>query len=183
MPKLDKILKAQIDLLKIEGRNKTPYYVAVAARAYRQAIDDWFENPETWTPDKYQKMLDTLQNRGYCTGFFDGYSDEMTNTHSTQSVSDMRNAGVIRAWEKDGAAVELYHKVQTGSELLFLPPKSANDVRVILTQVIDGLTKKPVDALSPGKKGQTLFVPRSFFKGAPQADLPVSSVVQTPFVS
>lgn len=183
MPKLDKILKAQIDLLKIEGRNKTPYYVAVAARAYRRAIDDWFADPENWSPDKYQKMLDTLQNRGYCTGFFDGWSDDMTNTLSTQSVSDMRNAGVIRAWEKDGAVVELYHKVQTGSELIFLPPRSANDVRVTLSQVIDGFTKKQVAALSAGKKGQTLFVPLSFFKGAPQSDLPVSSVVQTPFVS
>lgn len=69
MPKLDLILNAGIDLLKIEGRNKTPYYVAQTARAYRKAIDDWFDNPGEWRFEPYQAELDTLQNRGYTTGF------------------------------------------------------------------------------------------------------------------
>jgi putative protease len=69
MPKLDKIISSGIDSLKIEGRNKSEYYVAQTARVYRKAIDDYFDNSESWSPDKYMKELITLQNRGYTLGF------------------------------------------------------------------------------------------------------------------
>jgi putative protease len=69
MPKLDKIISAGIDSFKIEGRNKSEYYVAQTARVYRRAIDDYFDNSESWYPIKYTKELFTLQNRGYTLGF------------------------------------------------------------------------------------------------------------------
>lgn len=46
MPKLEDYLKIGIDSLKVEGRGKSPYYVATVARAYRMAIDDWYADPE-----------------------------------------------------------------------------------------------------------------------------------------
>src|SRR5690606_10932637 len=39
MPRLDQYLALGIDSLKVEGRNKSEYYAAVVARAYRSAID------------------------------------------------------------------------------------------------------------------------------------------------
>ena len=64
MPRLNEVMDVGLDSFKIEGRNKSEYYVAVAARAYRKAIDDYFDNPHTWTPDAYVAELATLQNRG-----------------------------------------------------------------------------------------------------------------------
>ena len=46
MPRLNDILGIGMDSLKIEGRNKTEYYAGTVARAYRQAIDDYYKNPE-----------------------------------------------------------------------------------------------------------------------------------------
>ena len=37
-----------VDSLKIEGRMKTAYYVATTVRAYRMAIDAYYEDPENW---------------------------------------------------------------------------------------------------------------------------------------
>ncbi len=54
---------ASVDSLKIEGRTKSPYYAAVTAYAYRQAIDDYFDNK--FDSDKYQKELHTTKNRGF----------------------------------------------------------------------------------------------------------------------
>ena len=48
MPKLDDLLKIGVDSIKIEGRNKSEYYAAITARAYRQAIDAYYANPESW---------------------------------------------------------------------------------------------------------------------------------------
>lgn len=183
MPRLDRILQAGIDILKIEGRNKTPYYVAATARAYRQAIDDWFEDPQNWSFEKYQTALDNLQNRGYCLGFFDGFTSEMQNYETTQSQGKRRNAGVIRAWEKDGAVFEIRHKLERGGSLIFLPPEGGREITVKVPEVIDFPSKKTVAAISAGKKGQAVFLPNEFFEGISQIELPVLSVAQTPFVS
>ena len=41
MPRLNEYLALGINSLKVEGRNRSAYYVAVTAHAYRMAIDDW----------------------------------------------------------------------------------------------------------------------------------------------
>lgn len=52
-----------VDSLKIEGRTKSAYYAAVTAKAYRNAIDDYYEGH--FEPEKYQKELHTTKNRGF----------------------------------------------------------------------------------------------------------------------
>ncbi|RXI42963.1 collagenase-like protease [Malaciobacter mytili] len=52
-----------VDSVKIEGRTKSPYYAGVTAYAYRQAIDDYFE--DKFEADKYQRELHTTKNRGF----------------------------------------------------------------------------------------------------------------------
>ncbi|NCB13823.1 MAG: U32 family peptidase, partial [Erysipelotrichia bacterium] len=52
-----------VDSLKIEGRTKSPYYAAVTAKAYRSAIDDYYDNK--YDADKYQRELHTTKNRGF----------------------------------------------------------------------------------------------------------------------
>lgn len=179
MPKLDSILRAGIDLLKIEGRNKTPYYVAQTARAYRKAIDDWFDDPDGWRFEPYQAELDTLQNRGYTTGFFDGVPDASAqNYETTRSLSDWRNAGVVRGKNGDGAEVVIYGKIEKGDVLSFLPPDGNGTVDVAVPRVIDGLTGAEVAAVSPGRVGQSVFLPKSFFNSADYDRLPVLTVAR-----
>ncbi len=52
-----------VDSLKIEGRTKSPYYAAVTAKAYRDAIDDYYT--DTFVAKKYQDELNTTKNRGF----------------------------------------------------------------------------------------------------------------------
>lgn len=52
-----------VDSLKIEGRTKSAYYAAVTAKAYRNAMDDYYEGH--FEPEKYQKELHTTKNRGF----------------------------------------------------------------------------------------------------------------------
>ena len=179
MPYLNKILEAGIDLLKIEGRNKTPYYVAQTARAYRKAIDDWFESPDDWRFEKYQAELDTLQNRGYTTAFFNGAPDSAAqNYETTQSLSPWRNAGAISSWTGEGAELILYQKIETGDTLWFLPPDRFESVPVVLPRIIDGFTKKEVPTLSPGRIGQSVFIPKAFLNGLTSENLPVFTVAR-----
>ncbi len=52
-----------IDSLKIEGRTKSDYYVAATTRAYRMAIDDYYEG--RFRPELYQAELATTKHRGF----------------------------------------------------------------------------------------------------------------------
>ena len=181
MPKLDSILRAGIDLLKIEGRNKTPYYVAQTARAYRKAIDDWFNDPESWRFEKYQAELDTLQNRGYTTGFFESTPDGSAQNYvSTRSDGDWRNAAVIRNWTPDGAEVEIFQKIERGDVLSFLPPDGNGTVDVVVRCVIDGLKNQEVETVSPGRPHQTVFIENAAFGNVGRARLPVLTVARAP---
>ena len=62
-----------VDSLKIEGRTKSPYYVARTCQAYRQAVDDAVAgrpfNPELLAD------LENLANRGYTDGFYQRHHD------------------------------------------------------------------------------------------------------------
>jgi U32 family peptidase len=77
---VDKLIDAGVTSLKIEGRAKSVYYVAMVARAYRKVIDaveNKLSKKELAKIIKDQKAeLDNLANRGYTTGFLLGKEPE-----------------------------------------------------------------------------------------------------------
>lgn len=70
---IDDILKAGVKSLKIEGRAKSSYYVAVTTNAYRHALDDYYQYGDSWTLAEWIKEeLEKVSHREYNTGFFYG---------------------------------------------------------------------------------------------------------------
>ncbi|MFI3242198.1 MAG: U32 family peptidase C-terminal domain-containing protein [Alphaproteobacteria bacterium] len=127
MPKLPHILDAGIDCLKIEGRNKTEYYAGIVARTYRMAIDEYKNNPENWSADKYMAELDTLQNRGYTLGFYNGsVTNYDQNYNFTRTLGDYQFAGSIVEWQNDDAIFELRNFIEAGETIEFLAPNGEN---------------------------------------------------------
>ncbi len=79
--------------LKIEGRAKSAYYVAVVTNAYRQALDLYEKNPEQFVlPLWVLEEMEKVSQREYCTGFFFG--------NEPGQVYD--NGGYVRGWEVSG---------------------------------------------------------------------------------
>ena len=80
---IPELVDAGIDSFKIEGRMKTALYVAVVSRTYRQAIDDYFENPKKYEENipKYKTLISQCTYRRYTTGFFFGKPDETTQIY------------------------------------------------------------------------------------------------------
>ena len=78
---VDEILASGvIDSLKIEGRTKSPYYAAVVTKAYRQAIDDYYTG--TFDAAKYQRELNTTQNRGFTDAYLISRPFEKSDTQA-----------------------------------------------------------------------------------------------------
>ncbi len=71
---IPELLEAGISSFKVEGRMKAALYVATVARAYRLAIDEWNESPETYYErrDWYRKEVAACTYRPYGTGFYFG---------------------------------------------------------------------------------------------------------------
>lgn len=70
---LDKIVETGVDILKIEGRGRSPEYVSTVTRAYRTALDS-IQKGEYNSKLKKQLIEEVkkVYNRGFSTGFFLG---------------------------------------------------------------------------------------------------------------
>ncbi len=87
-----------VDSLKIEGRTKTAYYAATTAKAYRMAIDDYYEGKID--SEKYQYELQSLQNRGYTDAYLISRPFEKHDTQSldfTMQLGTHQVSGVVNA--------------------------------------------------------------------------------------
>lgn len=69
---LPELLRAGVTSLKIEGRAKSSYYVAVTTNAYRWALDELEQHPDTPVSPWIVEELDKISHRPYSTGFYLG---------------------------------------------------------------------------------------------------------------
>ncbi|HYH02979.1 MAG TPA: U32 family peptidase [Bacillota bacterium] len=73
---LPEVLRAGVTSLKVEGRMKSAYYVALVTRTYRQAIDAYLRDPGNYRcQPEWLAELEKTSHRGYTTGFY--FSSEM----------------------------------------------------------------------------------------------------------
>ena len=152
LPRLPDLLSTGIDSLKVEGRNKTEYYAAVVARAYRQAIDDWYKSPASWNADKYMDDLYTLQNRGYCLGFHDGKLTNISQNYEyTRTLGDWLFAGSIIEWQGDDAVFEVRNYINSGEFIEFLIPGTLDNLRLTLTEFEDADSGEITPRVSAGQ--------------------------------
>ncbi len=123
MPKLNKLLEIGIDSLKVEGRNKSEYYAGITARAYRNAIDAYYKNPDKWDYKPFMDELNTLQNRGYTFGFFDGHLTHLDMDYqTTRSSGDYKFTAQIIDIVPNGFVLDVKNSFNIGDEIEFLSP-------------------------------------------------------------
>lgn len=81
--KLDEIISLGIDSLKIEGRMKSPQYVGMITKFYRNIID----KNEKFNIDKQEEKLKTIFNRGFTQGhIFNIKNDDIINNQSPNHI-------------------------------------------------------------------------------------------------
>ncbi len=101
---VSKLAEIGVDSLKIEGRTKSPYYVARTCQSYRRAIDDAVAG----RPFDAQLIgqLDGLANRGYTAGFYDRHPDRDYQNYLSGSSESSRSlyVGDVIGYDADGLA-------------------------------------------------------------------------------
>ena len=87
-----------VDSVKVEGRTKTAYYAATTAKAYKMAINDYYDGE--FNDEKYQYELQSLQNRGYTDAYLVSRPFERHDTQSldfTMQMGTHQVSGVVNA--------------------------------------------------------------------------------------
>ena len=115
---LDQIAEAGICSFKIEGRMKSPYYVATVTNAYRHAID------KTGSTDMLLRELETISHRPYADGFYFGEVKKNHNNSGAYTSSHIF-VGVVKENLGNGLLlVEERNKFSTDDVIEVLSPHS-----------------------------------------------------------
>lgn len=109
-----------VDSLKIEGRTKTAYYAAVTAKAYRMAIDDYYEGVND--VEKYQYELQSLQNRGYTDAYLISRPFEKHDTQSLDFTMQLGTHQVSGVVDEEGTHFLCKYKTLPNDELEIVAP-------------------------------------------------------------
>ncbi len=136
---LDQLIETGISVLKIEGRGRAPEYVATTIRAYREAIDAYYEG--TYTPEKakyWMSQLETVYNRGFWGGYFLG-----------QELGEWTDSSGSKATVKKvflGKGLHYYGKPKIGEFKIEAQSLSKGD-KVLITGPTTGVVETVVEEL------------------------------------
>ncbi len=122
------LIDAGVVSLKIEGRMKTPFYVGTVIKAYRMAIDDYFENVEKYQQNipLYMQEVSKASHRDYTTAFYYGKPDGNQQVYTNNSyIREYDFIGMIKqnSDKNNCAIVEQRNKFSVGEVIEVMPAK------------------------------------------------------------
>lgn len=162
------IVQMGVDSLKIEGRLKTEYYLASVVNVYRNAIDEYMKNPETYDATKYEKELEKVKTRGLTEFYFTDRSNrDFQEYEGKQYNASYEFGGIILEDHKENEIVtlEIRNKLSVGDILEVLVPKTENNINTIsfiqefdIKEMYDAETNQPIMTVNPGKAEQKVKI-------------------------
>ena len=122
---IPQLVEAGIYSFKIEGRIKTSYYVGTVVNAYRQAIDDYLNDPLLYEQRKpyYLEQDSKASYRGFTTGFYFGKPSDKEQIYTTSSyIRTYDFVGMVLDYDKEKglALIEQRNKFVKGDEIEFM---------------------------------------------------------------
>ena len=161
------LINAGISSLKIEGRNKSIYYVATVISAYRKAIDRYYENPNAWTPDPETLIeLSKASHREFTTGFYYGKTDANDQNYETSAyVKDYTFTGLVKSYDDNTgmALVQQRNKMSKGEIIEFFGPDGGCFSQE-LTYMRDYETKEELESCPHAKQMIEIKVDKPVFE-------------------
>lgn len=153
---VDKLAEAGVSALKIEGRNKTSFYVATTAKTYKTALQYIAEGE--YTPKRKKELareLDALTRRDYTTGFLFGDAKKGETYPKRQPISGKRFLGFVSKYHKDNwSTVVVKNKIETGKAYELLSPEGIS--KFIVEKIKDKSTV--IKVANPGTKDKKVIL-------------------------
>ncbi len=146
---LPEVLDAGVTGLKVEGRNKSEYYLASVGNTYRTALNAIEQNSYTDELKKeLREELQKLNNRDYTTGFIFGDA-KMGETY--EGRAPIRKWDYIGQFIDDNGTIVVKNKISVGDKVEILTPNRTYQETVI--EITDG-NGNVLPETNPGKTNQ-----------------------------
>ncbi len=127
---IPELMDCGIDSFKIEGRMKAALYVAVVARTYRLAIEDYKKSPDCYRERLpfYRSEIAKCTNRQFTTGFFFGKPNEEAQIYDSSTYQkEYTYLGLIGGQDKNGHyRLEQRNKFSVGEQIEVMKPNGEN---------------------------------------------------------
>ena len=151
---LDEMLDAGVTSFKIEGRMKSPFYVATVVNAYKRAFDMLKKDRAEYKKNchKFVKELENCSHRKFTTGFCLGENDR-EYLKTSMPVSNSEFMAIVTKETKDGyCEIEQRNRFKVGDELEILSPGENFLKKIKIEEMIDEKGNSVVDALKVQQK-------------------------------
>ena len=156
---IPEVVNLGVDSLKIEGRLKTEYYLATVVNAYRNAIDDYVKDPEHYDYTKYLQELEKVKTRGLTTFYFNDRNNKDIQEYGGRQYNEKYEfGGKVVEYDEKKSVIEIKNKLQVGDKMEILIPYKLEPVQFTIENLWDYDTKEEIPAVSPGVKGQKVFM-------------------------
>ena len=140
---IDKLIEAGIDSFKIEGRKRSPEYLATVVSVYREAIDSYFDG--TLTEEKKNELIARLEhvyNRGFSAGFYFGRPghEDFATQRGSLAKTRKRYVGKVLNYYKKPAVVHVKLEaadIKLGDKL-YIMGQTTGTVEKELTSLVMG---------------------------------------------
>lgn len=155
------LFHAGITAWKIEGRMKSPYYVAAVTRVYREALDRYFTEPCKYVYDqRWLSELEKISHREYGTGFFfgnQGYNSQTTHPGSVY-LNEYDYLGTVHNVLSDDVAEVMVKNRIVGNTSIEVMGRRLNED---FTQVLLDLRNEYNESIKTAHVGQKVFMKMS----------------------
>ena len=153
---LDKVADAGIVSFKVEGRMKSPYYVATVINAYRRAIDYLYEckksGKEYRVPAELLTELTKASHRQYTTGFMVNDGNIKQNLNSASQTQESKFMAIVLDVKNDKILVEQRNKFAVGERVEILSPILPVNANFIVKKLTDENGSEIAEAKSVQQK-------------------------------
>lgn len=138
---IPELIESGLSSLKIEGRMKSLYYVANTVRAYREAIDQYYNDKENYVyKAEWLEEIEKASHREFTTGFYHekpGHEEQLYGTSAYLRHYDF--LGVVLEYDKETkmATIEQRNRVIINDQIEVIGPNYYSAEQVVETMLND----------------------------------------------
>ena len=150
---IPELMKSGVASFKIEGRARSPYYGAMVTGIYRQAMDDYLNDPLNYkVKDEWMDELTSVFNRGFDTNFY--FSTPFETSQDNQSKYIKKDMGqVVNYYSKVKAAeLRIWDDLKLGDKIIIQGKTTGSITHTIDSMQIEG------EAVESAEKGKNVAI-------------------------
>ena len=172
-----KYIKDMIEIgiasFKVEGRMRSPFYLAVVLSSYRRIIDKVYSNDLTELDlDKEIKILSKVSNRLNSTHFYDKYANKDDQYYlGRQEVSNQDYLGIIMDFENNMYKIRQRNYFKVGDSIEIITP----NMDILKTKISNIYNEKMEEVSVANQADSILYIPFDI-------DIPLYSMLRKPYL-